>query len=241
MDRYNLSPIATVHSPFKEKFGTPRQPGLIPSARGFVELHPPFSVAEAVRGLEQFSHLWLIYIFDRCLDSGWHPTVRPPRLGGNERIGVFASRSNFRPNPLGQSVVKLDGIEHNRGNTRLHISNFDLLDGTPVLDIKPYIRYADSVPDADSSYADASPESLKEIRYQPAVQEKLMQWKSTGLTPPLKLIEELLLSDPRPAYQKGKAPLRQYGVEIAGFELRFHFEGDCVIVDDLVPVRSDPR
>lgn len=163
MAKFCFEPIATIHSPFKEKFGTPRQPGLIPAARGIFELVPPYNTPETVRALETFSHLWLLFVFDRCSDAKWHPTVRPPRLGGNARVGVFASRSNFRPNPIGQSVVQLDSVDCAEDGVKLHVSNFDLLDQTPILDIKPYVRYADSLPDAQCSYAPEPPAALSQV------------------------------------------------------------------------------
>ena len=149
---YNLEPIGTIESCFKEKFGIPRQPGLAPAAQATLVLHPPYSNPGAMAGLEAFSHIWLIYIFHAIEKGKWKPTVRPPRLGGNKRTGVFATRSNFRPNPLGISAVKLEKIVPDGETIRLELSGVDLLDGTPVLDIKPYIPFADAHPDATSGW-----------------------------------------------------------------------------------------
>lgn len=233
MASFYLEPIATLHSPFKEKFGTPRQPGLAPAATGSIELCPHYSSMDSVRGLEQFSHIWLLFVFDRCLDTDWRPTVRPPRLGGNQRIGVFASRSNFRPNPIGQSVVQLDGIECTSSSVTLNISNFDLLDQTPILDIKPYITYSDSKPDARCGYASSPPERLREVCYSDTARTQLKQLALNEIPPPLLLIEQMLLADPRPAYQKSAPEKRHYGMEVDDFNISFHVEHDCVTIDSI--------
>ena len=150
--RYSFDPIGIVHSPFKEKFGIPRQPGLVPEAKARLEVLPPYDRSEAFCGLEDFSHIWVTFVFHEAICTRWQPTVRPPRLGGNRRIGVFSSRSPFRPNPIGMSVVALEGISNIEGKIELQLAGVDLLDGTPVLDIKPYIPYADSLPDARSGF-----------------------------------------------------------------------------------------
>ena len=148
-----LHPIAVIHTPYKEKFSVPRQPDLVQDGIGIVELLPPYNSPEAVRGLEQFSHLWLIFQFDKVPHGKWQSTVRPPRLGGNQRVGVFASRATHRPNPLGLSKVELRQVECIHGRVFLHLGSVDLVDGTPIFDIKPYIAYADSEPEAKSSFA----------------------------------------------------------------------------------------
>ena len=145
-----LHPIAVIHTPYKEKFSVPRQPDLVQDGIGIVELLPPYNSPEAVRGLEQFSHLWLIFQFDKVPHGKWQSTVRPPRLGGNQRVGVFASRATHRPNPLGLSKVELRQVECIHGRVFLHLGSVDLVDGTPIFDIKPYIAYADSEPEAKS-------------------------------------------------------------------------------------------
>ena len=144
LEPLTLQPIAVVHSPYDEKFSVPRQPNLVAQGKGFIRLLPPFNSPDSVRGLEAFSHLWLIFQFHQIPERGWHATVRPPRLGGNQRIGVFASRATHRPNPIGLSKVKLERIEIANGEVYLHLGSIDLVNGTPILDIKPYIAYADS-------------------------------------------------------------------------------------------------
>ena len=154
-----VHPIGIIHSCFSEKFGIPRQPGLVPVARAILEMRPPYDRDEAVNGLETFSHLWIIFVFHANPKGKWQPTVRPPRLGGNRRLGVFATRSGFRPNPIGLSVVRLEGIRRYKNKLLLDLSGVDLLDRTPVLDIKPYLPYVDSVPDAIGGFADRRPAS----------------------------------------------------------------------------------
>lgn len=146
--RYPMQPIGIIHSAFDQKFGIPRQPGLALSVSASIELLPPFASPEAVRGLEQASHIWLIFLFSATADQGWKPTVRPPRMGGNKRLGVFASRSPFRPNPIGLSPVELVAIRNEQGRILLDVRGADLLDGTPILDIKPYLPYSDALPEA---------------------------------------------------------------------------------------------
>ncbi len=153
---YSLEPIGYVRSCFREKFGTPRQPGLIPSATGEIVVHPPYHTPHAFTQLEQFSHIWVLFLFHQALRDEWKPRVRPPRLGGNQSLGVFASRSPFRPNNIGLSPLKLERIEYGERPGRLFVSGIDLLDGTPVLDIKPYVPYADALPEARNDIADAA-------------------------------------------------------------------------------------
>lgn len=155
--KFEIDTLGIIRSPYKEKFAIPRQPGLVKSARARLELLPPYDQPDVLRGIEQFSHLWLSFVFHQTMAQGWHPTVRPPRLGGNERVGVFATRSTFRPNPLGLSVVELHGVGRERGKLWLELGAVDLLDGTPVVDIKPYIPYADSLPDARGGFAPEAP------------------------------------------------------------------------------------
>ncbi len=149
---WTIEPIGIIHTCFEEKFGIPRQPGLIPEATGFIELCAPYDRAECVRGLEGFSHIWLSFIFHGCPEGQWSPTVRPPRLGGNERVGVFATRSTFRPNAMGLSVVEIDRIEVDPV-VRIYVRGHDLMDQTPIVDIKPYLTWADSLPHATSAWS----------------------------------------------------------------------------------------
>jgi tRNA-Thr(GGU) m(6)t(6)A37 methyltransferase TsaA len=208
-----VTPIGVIHSCFKEKFAAPRQPGLVPAALAQVELHPPYNQADAVAGLEAFSHIWLTFIFHQTVKQGWKPKVRPPRLGGNKKLGVFATRSTFRPNPLGLSLVKLESIDTSNG-VILHVSGADLIDQTPILDIKPYLPWVESIADAKSGFASDDQVLQLPIHYSEQAQRML------ATRPDLfELIEQVLLHDPRPAYQQD--PERIYGCNIADINLRW--------------------
>ena len=212
-----VSPVGILRSCFKEKFASPRQPQLAPAARGVLELLPPFDGGEAVAGLEQVSHVWLLFLFHQALEDTPRLKVRPPRLGGNQTLGVFASRATHRPNGIGQSVVKLDKVEAGR----LWLSGIDLLDGTPVLDIKPYVPYADCQLDARNGIAAAPPELIP-VEWTP---EALAQARLEGerLDEPLvALVEQCLAQDPRPAYQKPQ-PERRYGARLWDVDVRWHY------------------
>ncbi|WP_395749888.1 tRNA (N6-threonylcarbamoyladenosine(37)-N6)-methyltransferase TrmO [Prosthecobacter sp.] len=215
----SLNVIATLRTCYTDKFGVPRQPGLVPSAWGVVEFEPAYRRAEAVRGIEQFSHLWLITQFHLVTEEPTSLLVRPPRLGGNERRGVFATRSPFRPNRLTLSVVKLDRVElEGEAAPRLHVSGVDLVDGTPILDIKPYVRYADSIPEARSGFAHEPPQRLP------------VRWECASLVPDdvRMIIDESLSLQPQPAYHDDAG--RQYATEIAGWRVSWaaKAEGACV-------------
>lgn len=216
---FNIQPIGLVHSCFKEKFAIPRQPALAPAAKGEIELLPPYDDPMALEGLEEVSHLWLSFIFHKALpkDGEVRLRVRPPRLGGNKKIGVFATRATHRPNPIGLSVVKLDGIK----NGRLQISGLDLLDGTPIIDIKPYVPYADALPSAINGVASDSPE-LSQVEFNT---EALLaaEIHEKRLDQPVKeLIEQMLAQDPKPAYQKPDSE-RIYGVKIWDLEVKWRY------------------
>ena len=228
------TPIGIVHSCFREKFGIPRQPGLVPAARATLELLPPFNRPEAVRGLEDFSHLWLIFVFHGLPAGQWQPTVRPPRLGGHRRMGVFATRSPFRPNPLGLSAVRLERVEIGGGQVLLHLSGADVLDGTPVLDIKPYLPYADQVPDAFNRIADAPPVAVPVEWSDSALVQAQVHAQRLG-EPLVELIEQCLAQDPRPAYQVPE-PERRYGVLLWDVQVRWHYpEPGRIRVLEVVP------
>jgi tRNA-Thr(GGU) m(6)t(6)A37 methyltransferase TsaA len=216
-----FNPIGIVHSCFKEKFGIPRQPGLVPAARGRVEILPPYAEAEAFRGLTEFSHIWLLFLFHAVPPDRWKPTVRPPRLGGNRRMGVFATRSTFRPNPIGQSVVQLDGISQANGRLELMISGLDLLDQTPVLDIKPYLPYADALPQARGGFAAGPPRRRGPVRCADAAGIALMRAVERHGYDLRTLIFELLAHDPRPAYRRGDGPGRTYGMQIEDLNIEW--------------------
>lgn len=214
---YQVSPVGFVRSCFKEKFAIPRQPQLAPAARGVLELVAPFNQGEAVQGLEQVSHVWLLFLFHQALEDTPRLKVRPPRLGGNRSMGVFATRATHRPNGIGQSVVRLERVEPGK----LWLSGIDLLDGTPVLDIKPYVPYADSVAGAVNQMAAAAP-ALIEVQW---ADTALLQAREHGQRlgePLVELIEQCLAQDPRPAYQV-PAPERIYGVGLWDVQVRWHY------------------
>ena len=215
--QYSVSPVGIVHSCFKEKFAIPRQPQLAPAARGVLELLPPFNDPAAVAGLEQVSHVWLLFLFHQALEDKPRLKVRPPRLGGNASIGVFASRATHRPNGIGQSVVKLDGIE----SGRLLLSGIDLLDGTPVLDIKPYVPYADSLPFARNAIAEAPPAAIA-VHWSTEARLQAEDHARRLGEPLVELIEQCLAQDPRPAYQQ-PTPERRYGVHFWDVQVRWHY------------------
>lgn len=222
-------PIGVVHSCYQERFGVPRQPGMVPTAWAQIELFPPYDQDEAVRGLEDFSHIWVIFHFHSKNQEGWRPTVRPPRLGGNRRIGVFASRSPFRPNPLGISAVRLLDIKRDRGRLILFISGIDLLDGTPVLDIKPYVPYSDAHSDAAEAYAPV-PENSVNVEFNAKAIQACGDYQAQGYTMLELLIRETLAWDPRPAYQSSKPNKTQFGMRLWDFELKWEIEGKKLIV-----------
>ena len=226
---YSVEPIATIHTPYKEKFATPRQPGLTPTVRAQVVLHPQFSSPESVRGLGGFSHLWLIFLFHQTYGQGWSPTVRPPRLGGNQRVGVFACRSPFRPNPIGLSAVKLLSVKCEQGTVVLEVLGADLIDGTPILDIKPYLPYTDGIVEATGGFADRAPNASLQVEFSAPAQRQLAEFRI--LTPELEtLIRETLSLDPRPAYKRGKDDEREYGVLLDQYNLRWKVTGERLLV-----------
>lgn len=215
-----FSPIGILHSCFKEKFGIPRQAGLVPEATAIVEIHPPYNREEAFKELSAFSHIWVVFLFHAIKRDGWAATVRPPRLGGNRRIGVFASRSGFRPNPIGISVVKLEMISHEAGQLRLHVVGGDFLDGTPVLDIKPYVPYADCVPDAVGGFAAAPPPVRLDVRFSEAAAAVCRRLSSK--IPRLKaLITGMLQCDPRPGYYHQKPVKKRFGTRIYDLDIKW--------------------
>ena len=219
-----LEPIGRVVSCFTDKFGIPRQSGLAPAASGQIELYPPYNDPEAFVGLEGVSHLWVEFIFHRNRSHAWKPRVRPPRLGGNKTLGVFATRSPVRPNALGLSVVKLEGIVRDKNGVSLAISAHDLLDGTPVLDIKPYVPYADRIDTAVNPVADAPPPHLP-VRFSESarVQCQNAERDYPRLT---ELIEQLLQQDPRPQYQTPD-PLRRYGMRLWTLDIHWHYRWEA--------------
>lgn len=238
MTTISVSSIGTIATPYKEKFAVPRQPGLVSAAKAILTLEPPFDEADALRGLEAFSHVWLIFAFHETMDKGWNPTVRPPRLGGNERLGVFATRSTFRPNPLGLSVAKLDKIEIKNNQCRIHLSGVDLVDGTPILDIKPYLPYADSLTDAQASYASEAPDTDMPVQFSDDAEQLLIAQQKKH--PELKLfISQVLAQDPRPAYKKQKTTAQNYGVKLHEFNVCWTVDNNQTTVTSITTLESD--
>lgn len=229
----SFTPIGIVHSCFREKFGIPRQAGLVPAARATLELLPPYNRPDAVRGLEGFSHLWLIFMFHGLAPRPWQPTVRPPRLGGNQRLGVFATRSPFRPNPIGLSAVRLERIAIARGQTVLHLAGVDLLDGTPVLDIKPYLPYADSIPTAQGGFANDAPPITLRVEFSPAA---LAFCEDSPIVNLQALIIEIVQQDPRPAYDKTDSP-SAYGMKLFDYDLRWEIRADIAYISTITPLQ----
>ncbi|MFE8072082.1 tRNA (N6-threonylcarbamoyladenosine(37)-N6)-methyltransferase TrmO [Marinobacteraceae bacterium S3BR75-40.1] len=219
--RYEMAAIGVVHSCFKEKFGIPRQPGLTRHAYGTIELYPPYNRVEALRGLESFSHLWVEFIFHQNAASE-RVTARPPRLGGNQRMGVLATRSSFRPNRLGLSVVELVSVEHSAEGSQLVIKGLDLVEGTPVLDIKPYLPYADAPKDARSGWVQSPPAPAMTVTFAPGIDDQLEALEQAGYRAFRELIIDILSFDPRPAYRQGKDDQRHYGIRLYDFDVRWH-------------------
>lgn len=219
-----MEPIARIHTDFSTKFGVPRQSGLVEALEAEIVFEPPYRDPAALRGLEGFSHLWLVWVFHQAAGRPWSPTVRPPRLGGNRRMGVFATRSPFRPNPLGLSAVRLAGIKTGPSGPVLRVRGADLVDGTPILDIKPYLPYADCIPDALGGFARQPAGAALAVEIPPALLERVPPDRREAL-------EAVLAQDPRPRYQAD--PERVYGFTFAGLEVRFTVEGDRLVVREV--------
>lgn len=226
-DMFSCRKIGIVRSCFKQKFGIPRQPGLAAGATAVLDIEPPFGAPECFRGIERFSHLWVLFYFHATALQGWNSTVRPPRLGGDKRVGVFATRSNFRPNPFGLSAVKFLGITFKRGHALIEVENHDLLDGSPILDVKPYIRFADSMPDAVSF---DPPETKLEVDILPEVRLILETYSDVDIAVFENLMIQLVSTDPRPAYLAGKPDADTYAVTVGDIEFRFRMEMPGVAV-----------
>ena len=223
-----INVIARMRSDFPTKFGIPRQPHLVEELHSTIVFEPEYRNADALRGLEGFSHLWVIWQFSEAVRSGWSPTVRPPRLGGNTRMGVFATRSPFRPNSLGLSSVKLLGVEHTKEyGTVLHVGGADLMDGTPIFDIKPYIPYGDCHPEATGGFTDTAGDFLLEVDFPEGLLAILPEEKRSAAI-------AVLSHDPRPSYQR--KPDRIYGLTFAGFDIRFTVSDKKLTVCEVNPV-----
>lgn len=226
-----IEPIAYIRTPFTDKFGLPRQSGLVPGLTGEIVFTQGYSRPEAVRELGQFSHIWLIWGFSEAIrpKEGWSATVRPPRLGGNTRIGVFATRSPFRPNPLGLSCVRLLAVHADTQPVTLTVAGADLLDNTPIYDIKPYLPFADSIPDAAEGYTAQTRTYALRVEFPAALISVLPQeFRETA--------SALLAQDPRPGYSDD--PKRVYGMAFAGYDIRFRVAGDTLTVCDVIPPKG---
>ena len=225
MENVTIQVIARMHSDFATKFGIPRQSGLVEELRSTIVFEPEFRNPDTLRGIEDFSHLWIIWQFSEAVRTEWSPTVRPPRLGGNTRLGVFATRSPFRPNSLGLSSVKLLGVEKTeKYGTVLHVGGADLMDGTPIFDIKPYIPYGDSHPDATGGFSDTADDFLLKVNFPEDLLNLLPEGKREAAI-------GVLSHDPRPSYQR--KPGRVYGLTFAGFDIRFTVDDDILTVKEV--------
>ncbi len=240
LPHYDFEAIGLAHTPFTQRFGIPRQPGLVPEAKGVLKIngHPDFQYA--LRRLEEFTHIWIIFVFHAHGGNKWKPTIRPPRLGGKEKVGVLSSRSPHRPNPIGLSVVELEKIDFDaKGGPELHVRGIDLLDGTPILDLKPYIPYADSVPHANSGWAH---EEIKKtpVFFEPLALQKISEIENKGEKNLKDLIEQLLTIDPRPGFQRRELPPeaehaqgKDFGLLVKTYDVKWKIENQIFVVYDL--------
>ena len=224
METVAIKPIARMRSDFPSKFGIPRQSGLVQELRSTIVFEPEFRNPDTLRGLEDFSHLWLIWQFSEAVRTNWSPTVRPPRLGGNTRMGVFATRSPFRPNNLGLSCVRLLGTEQTSEGMVIHVAGADLMDGTPIFDIKPYISYSDCHPDALGGFTATAGDFLLKVDFPEDLLKQLPEGKQEAA-------KAVLSHDPRPSYQRD--PERVYGLPFAGFDIRFTVKDDTLTVQEV--------
>lgn len=230
MDPIKIQVIARMRSDFPTKFGIPRQSNLVEELKSTIVFEPEFRNSDALRGIDGFSHLWIIWQFSEAVRTEWSPTVRPPRLGGNTRMGVFATRSPFRPNNLGLSCVKLIGIEHTETEgTVLHVAGADLMDGTPIFDIKPYIPYSDSFPNAIGGFTDTAEDFILDVEFPEYLLSLLPKDKQQAAI-------GVLSHDPRPSYQR--KPDRIYGLSFAGFDIRFTVKEKTLTVCEVTKLPS---
>lgn len=238
---YHFKVIAKIKSDFPDKFGIPRQSGLLKGLRSTIRFEPEYRIADALRGLEGFSHLWILWIFsenvrpDENGENRWSPTVRPPRLGGNKRLGVFATRSSFRPNPLAMSCVKIEEIRNvtdgEYNGPEIVVSGADLMDGTPIVDIKPYLPYADSIPDALGGFAHEVMDRSLQINFPENLRNALLE-KYGFTSEKMDALMEILVENPRPAYQKD--PNRIYGFKFAGVDVKFKIQDNTLTVLEIL-------
>lgn len=243
MSSLGFEPIGIIRSPFTDKFGIPRQPRLVEAAQARLELLPPYDREEAFAGLDGFSHVWLIFVFhDDCLTAGWRPTVRPPRLGGRAKVGVFASRAPYRPNPIGLSAVAHHGLTRDSGQLVLRLAGVDLLDGTPVLDIKPYVPYADRIDDAEGGFAVEPPPVRWQIIFSEAADAAIAARDPDGRLALRLLIEQVIGQDPRPGYMERYPERRRFGLRLYDCDIGWELDevSQTVIVSEVRRVGPVP-
>lgn len=236
---YCFEPIGFVQSPFLDKFGVPRQPGLAIGARGILKLEDDPDLRTALRGLEEFSHLWIVFVFHEHGGKKWKPSIRPPRLGGARKVGVLSSRSPHRPNPIGLSAVQIDDILlEAQGGPEIHVRGLDLLDGTPILDLKPYLPYADAIPEASAGWA-AEPITRYPVRFSAQAEDFLIKMPTETRTTFRELVIQILELDPRPAFQQRQRPVAdhqsagmRYGFDLVGKEVKYEIrEGGFLVIE----------
>ena len=230
MTNAQLTTIAKVSAPFKEKFGIPRQPRLADAAVSHIVFEADFNNPDFISGITQHSHIWLLFLFHQNLSQGYKAQVRPPRLGGNAKVGVFATRSTFRPNGIGMSAVKLLGCETSGTQVILTVEGADLLDGTPIVDIKPYIPYSDCLPHAHSHMAQEQDEQMLNVQFSQTAQAQLTQLDSPDYVKLTELITQVLEQDPRPAYKKNKADDKEYGIRLYDLNIKWQVDGQLCLV-----------
>ena len=231
---FNLTVIGRVHSCYKEKFGIPRQPGLVAEATAYIELLPPYNRLDTLEGLEDFSHIWVQFIFHACLSEQWKAKVRPPRLGGKKKLGVFATRATHRPNPIGLSVIKLGKIHQQGKKVFIDLHGADLLDGTPVLDIKPYLPYADSIEDAKGGFAPQAA-TTQSVVFSPLATQQCLQYQASHGKDIARLIEQIIAQDPRPSYLKQQID-REHGTRLWDMDVKWCARPDHLEILALEPV-----
>ena len=231
MMSHQIDIIGRIKSPFKQKFGIPRQPGLTPNLVSTIRMEAAYSSLEAFKGIETYSHLWILFLFHENLEAGWRPTVRPPRLGGKTKMGVFATRCTYRPNGIGQSAVKFNDIYLKDGRVCIDIQGADLLDNTPIIDIKPYIQYSDSIPDAECGFAQEKPPASLPVYFSEKAINRLAFLSAKH--PELQaLIEQILSTDPRPAYRQHSTDSHRYGIQLYDYNIKWQVvEGNIEVID----------